>query len=78
MAICGVKVRMDGYKTALNGAMFQCCDLPDDSAYPFNLPTTVNTEKTIVSIDPVLETRIAKSNAFKIPAFGLNGMLSGL
>ena len=74
MAICGVKVRMDGYKTALNGAMFQCCKLPDDSAYPFNLPTTEITEITSDAIEPFLETRIAKENSFKIPAFGLNGM----
>ena len=78
MAICGVKVRMDGYKTALNGAMFQCCNLPDDSAYPYNLPTTAPTEITSVSVEHILDTRIAKKNSFKIPVFGLNGINSGL
>ena len=28
MAICGIKVRMAGSSTAMNGAKFQCCELP--------------------------------------------------
>ena len=31
MAICGIKVRMADSDTALNGAMFQCCDLPNNT-----------------------------------------------
>ena len=27
-AICGIKVRMADSSTALNGAKFQCCELP--------------------------------------------------
>ena len=28
MAICGIKVRMGDSNTAMNGAKFQCCELP--------------------------------------------------
>ena len=28
MAVCGVKVRMAPASTAMNGAKFQCCELP--------------------------------------------------
>ena len=55
MAICGIKVRMSGSSTALNGAKFQCCDLPTSDAYPFNLPnistTIVPTTKSSQSSD---------------------------
>ena len=43
MAICGIKVRMGDSSTALNGAKFQCCDLPSSDAYPFNLPSASTT-----------------------------------
>ena len=48
MAICGIKIRMADSDTALNGAMFKCCDLPNHngnifkpSTYPH---TTITTE----------------------------------
>ena len=31
MAICGIKVRMAAASTAMNGAKFQCCELPISS-----------------------------------------------
>ena len=60
MAICGIKVRMGDSSTALNGAKFQCCDLPNSDAYPFNLPSasttnvpTTESSTSIVSINNV-------------------------
>ena len=47
MAICVIKIRMADSDTALNGAMFKCCDLPNDngslyepSTYPHTITTT--------------------------------------
>ena len=71
MAICGVKVRMDGAKTALNGAMFQCCKLPE---LPFNLPSSANTESSTVSEDFPIDSRIASSNTVYDFVFESNGM----
>ena len=70
MAICGVKVRMDGAKTALNGAMFQCCKLPD---LPFNLPSSEKIESTTISQDFSLDSRIASPNAIYDFVFESNG-----
>ena len=71
MAICGVKVRMDGAKTALNGAMFQCCNLPE---LPFNLQTSAKTESSTVSEDFSINSRIASSNTIYDFVFDSNGM----
>ena len=73
MAICGVKVRMADSDTALNGAMFQCCDLPNKNAYPFNLPTIAPTKSWSVAAHSSLGTRIAKSDIFTNDISGSNG-----
>ena len=50
MAICGIKVRMGDYKTAMNGAKFQCCELPsyDVSTY---LPP-VSSKSYLTTLEP--------------------------
>ena len=57
MAICGIKVRMAGSSTAMNGAKFQCCELPihvstvsPSTASPLNYTTSLSplaTEPTL-------------------------------
>ena len=73
MAICGVKVRMADSDTALNGAMFQCCDLPKENAYPFNLPTLPPSKGLSVPVQYSLGTRIAKSDIFTSDISGTKG-----
>ena len=60
MAICGIKIRMADSDTALNGAMFKCCDLPNDngnlyepSTYPRTIITTEiqNEQATVLPLD---------------------------
>ena len=51
MAICGMKVRMADSDTALNGAMFQCCDLPNNT----NLLLEHQTKKSNIFADDISE-----------------------
>ena len=71
MAVCGLKVRMGDDKTALNGAMFRCCKLPD---LPFNLPNPAKTESTVAPEESTMSHRIRNSNTIYNFVFGSNGM----
>ena len=62
---------MDGAKTALNGAMFQCCELPD---LPFNLPSSEKIESSTISEDFSIDSRIGSSNAIYDFVFESNSM----
>ena len=50
---------MGGSSTALNGAKFQCCDLPNSDAYPFNLPSV---STTIVPATKRSKSRVSVNN----------------
>ena len=62
MAICGIKVRMADESTALNGARFQCCLLPE--YYSSNstnkiLPICASTPSAITPSLPMTHTPAA-------------------
>ena len=62
MAICGIKVRMGDYKTAMNGAKFQCCELlkydVTTSLPPFSSESYLSTlESTSTAYSTFFDTR---------------------
>ena len=57
MAICGIKVRMAGFDTAMNGARFQCCELPIPSTTILpntTHPSNATSSLTSLSTEPTL------------------------
>ena len=54
MAICGLKVRMAPASTAMNGAKFQCCELPVPPTSTF--PPTTESSRTLSSLSSFAPT----------------------
>ena len=65
MAICGVRIRMADSDTALNGAMFKCCDLPNYDGSDFKISSnsfTIPTTESQMAKSSILVTNTSNSS----------------
>ena len=81
--MCGIKVRMGDSNTAMNGAKFQCCELPSlantnaspSVVLPVNSRLVEDTATTDISIPDANSVINGKAKTFQISHLMQNFML---
>ena len=63
MAICGLQVRMASATTAMNGAKFKCCELPEVST-TITQPATESTESLVEMSTPTTNEGLSETSGF--------------
>ena len=63
MAICGIKVRMGDSTTAMNGAKFQCCELPSLANTNVSPSVVIPVNSRLGEATATTDISIAEANA---------------